>query len=196
MSQRARLVSVALGAVVAACGCAGASDTILVSHAFSSSAEGWLIAGDTVGHEPDFRPDGGQSGGFIAHVDEAVGETWYFSAPDSVLSQLPAAFGGSLSYSLKQSESSPGYLDDDIVIVGPEGRLSYRFSWQPGNAWTDYTVALSADAGWRWNWNAVASEDQMRRVLGNPSRLEIRGEYQTGPDEGGLDTFMLSSVEQ
>jgi len=31
----------------------------------------------------------------------------------------------------------------------------------------------------------------MRRVLANPTSLEIRGEYHTGPDEGALDTVVL-----
>jgi hypothetical protein len=31
----------------------------------------------------------------------------------------------------------------------------------------------------------------MRRVLANPTSLEIRGEFHTGPDEGGLDNVVL-----
>jgi len=30
-------------------------------------------------------------------------------------------------------------------------------------------------------------------VLANPTSLEIRGEYYTGPDEGALDTVVLKS---
>jgi len=52
-------------------------------------------------------------------------------------------------------------------------------------------VKLTAGAGWRWNWNAPASQEPMRRVLANPTSLEIRGEYHTGPDEGALDTVVL-----
>ena len=29
-------------------------------------------------------------------------------------------------------------------------------------------------------------------MLANPTSLEIRGEYHTGPDEGALDTFVLT----
>ena len=45
--------------------------------------------------------------------------------------------------------------------------------------------------GWRSNWNAPASQEQIRRVLANPTSLEIRGEYHTGPDEGALDHVVL-----
>ena len=66
--------------------------------------------------------------------------------------------------------------------------LSYRFPYSPGTGWTSFTVPFAASAGWRWNWNRSATQDQMRSVLENPTSLEIRGEYHTGPDEGALGT--------
>lgn len=53
------------------------------------------------------------------------------------------------------------------------------------------TVPLTATAGWRWNWNAEATDAQMRSVLRQPTRLQIRGEFVTGPDEGALDAVVL-----
>ena len=85
----------------------------------------------------------------------------------------------------------PGVLDDDVIILGPAGRLSFRFATSPGTGWTPFSLKLTAGAGWRWNWNAPASQEQIRRVLANPTSLEIRGEYHTGPDEGALDTIVL-----
>ena len=105
-----------------------------------------------------------------------------------MLTALSAAEHGTLSYSLKQSAEQSCVLDDDIVIVGPAGRLSYRFRTSPGTGWTPFSVKLTAGAGWRWNWNTPASQEQIRSVLANPTSLEIRGEYHTGPDEGALDT--------
>ncbi len=150
------------------------------------------MAGDTGPAAPVFQPAGGRSGGYISNVDEAGGETWYFQAPPSVLTQLAAAEGGRLAYSLKQSSADAGFPDDDIVIVGPAGRLSYRFEYSPGTEWTDFSVPLSASANWRWNWNARATEEQIRSVLSRASRLEIRGEYYTGDDTGGMDHFVLT----
>jgi len=165
----------------------------LVECDFTASAQGWVISGDTGATEPVFHPSGGNPGGHISHVDEALGETWYFRAPESVLRALPAAENGTLSYSLKQSADEPGFLDDDVIIVGPAGRLSLRFATSPGTGWTLFSVKLTAGAGWRWNWNAPASQEQIRRVLANPTSLEIRGEYHTGPDEGALDTVVLKA---
>lgn len=165
----------------------------LLSHGFSSSSQGWLIAGDTSDAPAVFEATGGNPGGYISHVDEALGETWYFRAPASVLAQLAAAEHGTLTFSLKQSGTDAGFPDDDVIIVGAAGRLSYRFDRAPGTDWTDFSVRLSASAGWRWNWNQAATQEQMNRVLTAPTRLEIRGEFRTGDDTGGLDNFQLAS---
>ena len=110
-----------------------------------------------------------------------------------MLTQLATAEGGRLEYRLKQDSADAGFPDDDVVIVGEAGRLSYRFDYAPGTDWTDFSVPLSASANWRWNWNARATEEQIRSVLGRPSRLEIRGEYRTGDDVGAMDRFVLVS---
>jgi len=172
-------------------GACALAERTLIAHDFSTSAQGWMIAGDTGDVEPKFESNGGDPGGYISNTDEAVGETWYFRAPASVLKQLAAAEHGVLKYSLKQSETDANFPDDDVVIVGPAGRLSYRFSYAPGTTWTNYSVALSASAGWRWNWNQAATQEEIHRVLTAPTRFEIRGEYRTGPDVGGLDNFAL-----
>jgi len=85
-------------------------------------------------------------------------------------------------------------FDDDVVIVGPAGRLSYRFQTAPGTDWTDFTVRLSASEGWTWNWNQRATQAQIGQVLAAPTLLQIRGEYVTGDDMGSLDNFMLTAA--
>lgn len=165
----------------------------LLTHEFSASSQGWVIAGDTFDAPAAFEATGGNPGGHISHVDEALGETWYFRAPASVLAQLAAAERGTISFSLKQSSTDAGFPDDDVVIVGAAGRLSYRFGRAPGTSWTNFSVPLSASAGWRWNWNQTATQEQMHQLLAAPARLEIRGEYRTGDDAGGLDNFQLTS---
>src|SRR5688500_10026733 len=66
--------------------------SVLVRHEFVESAEGWQVAGDTGTIDPVFTA--GAAGGYITGVDEAIGETWYFRAPMSVLRQLSAAVNG------------------------------------------------------------------------------------------------------
>lgn len=168
---------------------------VLARHDFTSSVEGWLISGDTVSTEPTFDPSGGDPGGCITGVDEALGETWYFRAPRAVVEQLPRALNGAISYSLKQSGAQISLNDDDVVILGAAGRLSYRFPFAPGTKWTRFSVRLSESAGWTWNWNQRATQAQIERVLTAPTRLEIRGEFVTGPDEGSLDNFLLTAAQ-
>lgn len=163
----------------------------LVRHEFTDSAQGWTVRGDTRPDNAIFTPTGGHPGGCITGTDEALGETWYFLAPPEVLRQLPKAVNGTLSYSLKQSGSIISLFDDDVVILGRAGRLSYRFPTAPGTDWTDFSVRLSADAGWTWNWNQKASQAQIASVLAAPTLLQIRGEYVTGDDMGSLDNFVL-----
>ena len=166
----------------------------LVRHDFTESAQGWRVSGDTETAEPMFSMSGGHPGGCITGVDEALGETWYFRAPAAVLQQLPAAVNGTLGYSLKQSGATISLIDDDVVIVGAAGRLSYRFQAAPGTDWTDFSVRLSESDRWTWNWNRRATQAQIESVLAAPARLEIRGEYVTGPDEGSLDNFVLTGA--
>jgi alkaline phosphatase D len=111
-----------------------------------------------------------------------------------VVQQLPAAVNGRISFSFKQSGTAVSLIDDDVVIVGPAGRLSYRFQTAPGTNWRDYSVGLSAGEGWTWNWSARATQAQLESVLATPSRLEIRGEYVTGDDESSLDNFVLTAA--
>jgi hypothetical protein len=166
----------------------------LIRHDFTDSAQGWQVKGDTRPADSIFSPTGGHPGGCITGVDEALGETWYFLAPPTLLAQLPKAVNGTLRYSLKQSGTIISLFDDDVVIVGRTGRLSYRFQSAPGTDWTDFSVRLSASAGWTWNWNAKATEDQIERVLAAPTLLQIRGEYVTGDDMGSLDNVLLEAA--
>src|SRR5262249_30186020 len=133
----------------------------LVAYDFEASTHGWLISGDTGAFGPELHASGGDPGGYISHVDEALGETWYFPAPDSMLAGLAAAEHGTLSYRLKQSADVPGFVDDDIIIVGRAGRLSFRFPTTPGTGWTPFSVKLAAGPGWRFNWNMPASQEQI-----------------------------------
>ena len=200
MMQLARRLAATLrvlSLVALACAVAGAQTRLgptLVSHDFTTSAQGWSISGDSRTAPPVFNASGGQPGGCITGVDEALGETWYFHAPIAVVQQLPSALNGTMSFSFKQSGTAVSLIDDDIVITGPAGRLSYRFPTGPGTVWRDYSVRLSVSEGWTWNWNAPATEAQLKSVLAGATRLEIRGEYVTGDDEGSLDNFVLTAA--
>ncbi len=166
---------------------------VLAHYEFTSSAQGWRIVGDTDPMPPIYDPTGGREGGCIEGIDQALGETWYFNAPAETVALLPSAIGGTLSYWLKQSGDQVSLNDDDIVIIGNAGRLSYRFPTSPTTSWTPMAVRLAPSAGWVWNWNKPATEAQFRELLAAPSQLLIRGEYVTGDDRASLDTVVLAA---
>jgi hypothetical protein len=184
----------ALPVLALACPAGAQTGRTLIRHDFTGSAQGWQVKGDTRPFDSIFSPAGGHPGGCITGTDEALGETWYFLAPPPVLEQLPKAVNGTISYSLKQSGTIISLFDDDVVVVGRAGRLSYRFPTAPGTDWTDFSVRLSASSGWTWNWNAAATQAQMESVLEAAMLLQIRGEYVTGEDMGSLDNFLLTAA--
>ena len=194
MIQRAFAFAWALSVAALACDPAGAqAGRTLIRHDFTDSAQGWTVSGDTRPTDAIFSRTGGHPGGCITGTDEALGETWYFLAPATVRQQLPNAVNGAISYSRKQSGAIVSLFDDDIVIAGPAGRLSYRFPAAPGLEWTELTVRLAAAEGWTWNWNQRATQAQIERILAAPALFQIRGEYVTGDDTGALDNFSLTA---
>src|SRR5437762_1766069 len=108
----------ALSCTALACHSAGAqAGRTLVHHDFTASAQGWIVTGDTRPADAIFSPAGGHPGGCITGVDEALGETWYFLAPATVLQLLTKAVNGTISYSIKQSGPIISHFDDDAVLV-------------------------------------------------------------------------------
>ncbi|WP_239493082.1 laminin B domain-containing protein [Luteitalea sp. TBR-22] len=190
----AGLLAGILAGVIAGAGHLHSQASTLVAHGFDGTTHGWSVSGDTGAVQPQLHAAGGHPDGYISHVDEALGETWYFSAPENVLRVLASAEHGALRYDLKQSADIVGNFEDDVVVVGPAGRISYRFPESPGTDWRTFTVSFTAGSGWRWNWNAPATQAQIRSVLTSATSLEIRGEYHTGPDEGALDNVVITNA--
>ena len=161
----------------------------LVAHDFSASPTDGSCP-ETPARRSPVPPSGGHPGGYISHADEAVGRDVVLPGARQRAAALAAAENGTLSYSLKQSADDPGFLDDDVIIVGPAGRLSFRFARRPARA-----GRLLGEAHGRGRLalelERAASQEQIHRVLANPTSLEIRGEHYTGPDEGALDNVVL-----
>ena len=166
----------------------------LARHDFTDSAQGWSISGDSVTAPPSSPRPADTRAAALPEGMRPWARPGIFTPQPPCCSNCPPRWTGGSAFSLKQSGTAVSLIDDDIVIVGPAGRLSYRFPTGPGTDWRDYSVRLSASEGWTWNWNARATQIQIQSVLSGPTRLEIRGEYVTGDDEGSLDNFMLTAA--
>lgn len=165
---------------------------------FENSSDGWKIVGDAQGGyvDPVFRPNGGVTGGYIYAKDDVTGGVWYFSAPRKYLGNRPSYYGATLNYSLFQqiSGGASPFEDKDIVIKSGKRMIYYQMdaAEYPRNSWTHYAVRITANSGWKNTDGNPASAWEMKSVLSNITALLIRGEYQQGADEGGLDNVRIN----
>ncbi len=166
----------------------------ITSH-FDQDHEGWTVIGDAQEGSaiPDYRNDAGNPGGYISADDNTAGGVWYWSAPEKFLGNRSSSFGKILSFSLKQSSTDNQFDADDIILAGADMKIVYNTAENPDITWTDYSVRLSGDSGWKYNDSNgdPVSRNDFVNILKDLKALQIRGEYVTGEDTGGLDNVIL-----
>ena len=175
------------------------SAPILVEETFEDGDTGWLVVGDAQGEsdKPTYETEGGNPGAHMSAVDNAVGGVWFWSAPDSFLEQLDASWKengslrASLHFDLYQDNLSNPFEDKDVLLGSGDLELHYRHENPPGAEWTSYRVPLNPA---KWTNPATeqpATPEEMDQVLSELDRLWIRGEFNTGPDSGGIDNILI-----
>ncbi len=162
---------------------------------FDTGNEDWRVAGDAQDGTtvPEHSTQGGNPGGHLFANDDAVGGVWYWAAPDRYLGNQAGSYGKGLSFDLKQSLLDTQFDDSDVILQGAGKTLALKTDRHPGTDWTAYRVILSTSSNWKLNdlQGANASEADIREVLGNLTRLWIRGEFRDGADVGSLDNVIL-----
>jgi len=162
---------------------------------FDYNDEGWRVAGDAQGPSiiPYFDSTGGNPGGYCYAVDDVAGDYWYWVAPDTFLGDKSASFARYLRFDLKQSNTTSQTNKADVIMEGNGIKIYYDTSYNPDTSWTHYDVLLDT-AGWERNnygsGQAVTKSD-FQQLLGNVTKLWIRGEYRFGPDVGSIDNVVL-----
>ena len=161
---------------------------------FDSGIAGWSFIADVA--DFSWKPTGGNDGGYLESVDYSTGAVWYYVASDRFLGDRGAFFGGELSFDLKQSTLSSQFDDVDIAMTGAGLTLVFDTPDNPGLDWTSYSVTLSDAAAWHVGAlnGALATNAQIRAVLGDLQSLHIRGEFVVGGDTGGLDNVALTAL--
>jgi hypothetical protein len=166
---------------------------------FNADTEGWTVVGDEAG-PVTWVSSGGNPGGYVSVMDSVVGGVMYFVAPDAYFGNHSGAYGTALTFDLIQNyPDSPNQFDDDVgdvVLQGSGLTLAYDLASNPVNGtWTPYSVPLTAGS-WRLDSlnGPIATPEQMQLVLSDITGLQIRAEYQTGPDTDGLDSVALSAA--
>lgn len=174
-------------------------DKPIVESQFLSNAEGWQITGDAQGGyaEALYSPDGGVTGGHIYADDDVQGGVWYFTAPDSYLGDKIEYYGATLRFSLFQNSAMKNQFErDDIIFRNGSDQITYVHNPDdyPGPEWTNYSVKITAGNGWlkgKYNSGVNATEEEIKAVLSNLTEFSIRGEFETGPDDGALDNVTI-----
>lgn len=171
----------------------------IVESLFKDNAEGWKIVGDAQGgyEEASFSPDGGVISGYIYADDDVAGGVWYFAAPSSYQGNKLEYYGATLGFSLFQDSSmSDQFEREDIIFRNGDKQITYVHSVEdyPGLEWTSYSVKIGFGQNWLkgdYNSGELATEADIKEVLSNVTDFWIRGEFESGPDTGGLDKVII-----
>ena len=164
-------------------GCA-AVPQIATFSTFDTNAEGWTVLGD--GTNLIHVPTGGNPGGFIQATDGGLGTTWYWKAPALYYGDARDYIGKTLKFSLKQSATDSQFDDVDVLLRNPAFfNPLVADIIAPGTGFTDteYEITLNRDS-----FSPRVTIEEFERLLENLTSIEIRGEYRTGDDTGGLDS--------
>ncbi len=167
----------------------------VIASYFNQNDEEWIVIGDAQdgSAKPNYYDKDGITGGYISANDNAAGGVWYWSAPEKFLGDRSSSFREKLTFSLKQSSTDNQFDGDDLILVGNEMRIVFNTSQNPDTSWTDYSVALNEEAGWKYNNSSgeTVSKNDFIKILTNLTAINIRGEFVTGKDTGGLDNVIL-----
>jgi len=167
----------------------------IISSDFVSGVDDWKIEGDAKGSEgviPNFSEiNGVGNSGYIYAKDDATGGTWYFIAPSKYHGNKSEFFNGKLEfYLIQDSNMANQFKDDDLIIDGVSGKkILYNHDNYPNKTWTKYQINLNSDSQWVNENGDIASDEEIKNVLSNITKIMLRGEFEDGEDTGGLDGF-------
>ncbi|MGH7453962.1 MAG: laminin B domain-containing protein, partial [bacterium] len=166
-----------------------------ITSQFDTDDEDWRAVNNNMSI-PTYFATGGNPGGYISITDNRSGIAWYWQAPAKFLGDVSSAYGGSLSFDLKQSLTINQFDGIDIILEGGGLTLVFNTPRNPGTAWTSYSVSLIETAGWTKTTltGPPPTQAEMLSVLSSLTKLQIRGEYSssTSGDRTDLDNVVLA----
>jgi hypothetical protein len=159
---------------------------------FDEDSEAWTAVGDPAQPAPTYYSSGGNPGGFIEMDDIVNSDTWYWEAPDKFLGDKSEAYGTLLTFDLKESLLDRPYDARDVILQGGGYEINMRFHSPPELDWIRYFAPLDTSAPWvNHATGQPATQLEIIHVLDSLEHLQIRGEYNIGPDTGGLDNVVF-----
>lgn len=166
-----------------------------VESSFAQDAEGWTAGGDGIMH---YSPTGGNPGstGYVFIIDQTLGDNFRFVAPSRFLGDVSGAYNRLLTFDLVWSETSTSaYKDgDDVVLRGGGHTLVAMLPHVPETTWTSYSIPLGVGGGWvHQGTDQLATAAEIQAVLLSLQEFRIRGEFRSGPEQGGLDNVRFGA---
>ena len=171
---------------------------VLASSNFNRGSEGWKIAEYNAGNwnffSPIYIPRIFGSGGYLTEPDRERG-SWFWDAPAKFLGNMSAAYGGILSFDLKQlHRNHQSQTTSDILLIGGGYTLSFNTAYNPGRGWTNYNILLDESIGWKnLKTGLTATSLEMFAALSSLRALRINGDYRKGLDVSSIDNVVLNS---
>jgi hypothetical protein len=162
------------------------------THFDDGSLEGWTMRGS--GTPLALSADKRVTAPASASVTGIAFNEWWYVGSNQYAGDLGAYYGGSFSYQFQYAGPlvSARRSGPDLVIEASNGRrLTYRYpTLEPVNQWRDYIVFLREGEGWEVDGQR-AFESDIRAVLRNVRKVEIRGSRRLAADTGYLDVVLL-----
>lgn len=162
---------------------------------FDTDINGWTSEGGGI-TTAMYGFDEGSSDGYIEVVDDHTGGVWYFSAPASYLGEKSIYYGSTIKFCLFQdSEMKYQISRPDVIFKNEDKQIFYNINHYPTKEWTDYAIKLDENSGWRVGdtlSSKTATLQDIQSILANVTDFWIRGEFEHGPDKGGMTKVSIA----
>jgi len=173
---------------------AQASAQQIAASRFENSTDGWTLSNNR-GSKIELRDKA------LFGIDTEAYASFAFTAPAKFVQGAGRAYGGALSFELKQGQTGKQYDSGDVWLKSANMSLAIDAGPNPATTWTSYRVVLHERAGWmvikKGKPDRMPTPTEFRSVLRGLKELSIRGEFQVGSrDKCWLRNVVLTGVNK
>ena len=169
---------------------------------FDTDDEGWIVKNNTTTTATTYNPSGGNPGGHVSVAPPTAGGSintsmgWYWEAPAKFFGDKDLSYGQLLKFDLIQSVAGVDNGVSDIIMSSAAGSIHFTLPSKPGTSWTTYEIPLDITADWRWGSKTglKARHYQIKRVLANITKIQIRCKYSSAAGHTtGIDNVVMET---
>lgn len=169
-----------------------------VASTFDTDADGWYVS--------DYLGVGTASATWISGVIQTIDQfsETSFHAPAKFNGNWSSLYGSTLSFDLTEVGRDANADDYHTAVIASGNKILYWYGGAPSTSFTTFVATLStSDTRWRLGGSGFSptsgvapTEADFLAVLSNVTRLQINGEFITGPDDTRLDNVVLGAVPE